>query len=270
MPVRRLRAGYTGSSPRTRGTLFAGRFFAVHLRFIPAHAGNTSTRISPSAEHTVHPRASGEHTPGASVARASTGSSPRTRGTLGDAEGWRVHRPVHPRARGEHSCSMMVGCAADGSSPRTRGTHPSGCSRASGLRFIPAHAGNTLRSHWAAYGSTVHPRARGEHATSRRKSPFDFGSSPRTRGTRPGRLGQRLVVRFIPAHAGNTPSPATRPPLATVHPRARGEHSCSTGRYSVTGGSSPRTRGTLAQLLAPDSLGRFIPAHAGNTASFCI
>ena len=59
-----------------------------------------------------------------------------------------------------------------------------------GLRFIPAHAGNTVVLDLLV-GAV-------------------YGSSPRTRGTR--HLARRLprINRFIPAHAGNTESLASQ------------------------------------------------------------
>ena len=52
---------------------------------------------------------------------------------------------VHPRACGEHwenTAGMDTVC---GSSPRMRGTHRRGKATIGANRFIPAHAGNTLK-----------------------------------------------------------------------------------------------------------------------------
>ncbi len=56
----------------------------------------------------------------------------------------------------------------------------------------------------------------------------------------------RYPARFIPAHAGNTPSAFMR--------------------SSACGGSSPRTRGTRWHSMVRRQIVRFIPAHAGNTS----
>ncbi len=159
--------------------------------------------------------------------------------------------PVHPRARGEHltDTDRLV---AD-------------------MRFIPAHAGNTLGGQGvggADGGSsprtrgtrqparqrqprpTVHPRARGEHPTLHCWRLARAGSSPRTRGTHDRALDALDPARFIPAHAGNT---ALAPPpvsLPTVHPRARGEHVIAGLVESIGFGSSPRTRGTRGACRA--------------------
>ncbi len=111
----------------------------------------------------------------------------------------------------------------------------------------------------------VHPRACGEH--NRTISPMRgvHGSSPCMRGTRSPCGASRLVSRFIPAHAGNTPLCSYLPQRRSVHPRACGEHvvKCTTDR-SYTG-SSPRMRGTRVRCLDDGHAVRFIPAHAGNT-----
>ena len=71
--------------------------------------------------------------------------------------------------------------------------------------------------------------------------------------------------RIIPAFAGNTPR---RPPSASCtwdHPRFRGEHTYRRFLQSLLSGSSPLSRGTLAQSIR-DFLGvGIIPAFAGNT-----
>ena len=155
--------------------------------------------------------------------------------------------PVHPRACGEH----------DDGDP---------CQRAAG-RFIPAHAGNTMQSGHVGAFKRVHPRACGEHRNSAPLDPRDVGSSPRMRGTQGRVVRQEHSERFIPAHAGNTgvrrPASEDRP----VHPRACGEHGFHLCRGQWPGGSSPRMRGTRAPGAAEPAQWRFIPAHAGNTAS---
>ena len=154
----------------------------------------------------------------------SSGSSPRLRGTpatictrcarsrfipasagnttmLRESPG---RKTVHPRVCGEHTSQQVVDAIATGSSPRLRGTRcPSdGC--CSGLRFIPASAGNTEDLALAADQDSVHPRVCGEHTTRTAPSRCSSGSSPRLRGTLPRRPDARGGERFIPASAGNT------------------------------------------------------------------
>ena len=91
-----------------------------------------------------------------------------------------------------------------------------------------------------------------------------IGSSPRTRGTARSRPIGQSRRRFIPAHAGNSPSSSSRCGGMPVHPRARGEQSLRSSGAASYSGSSPRTRGTGAGHTRHSFGRRFIPAHAGN------
>ena len=76
---------------------------------------------------------------------------------------------------------------------------------------------------------------------------------------------QLRLLRFIPAHAGNTLARLVAGSSQSVHPRTRGEHNLPIPGAKVRDGSSPHTRGTprIRKLITYGS--RFIPAHAGNT-----
>ena len=192
------------------------------------------------------------------------GSSPRSRGTLrpdrvpllrrrfipalaGNTQrrsGWCVSRSVHPRARGEHMILAIGAQESGGSSPRSRGTHGRIDQRVIFCRFIPALAGNTPAGSTYHGARPVHPRARGEHATSSSKPATSPGSSPRSRGTPLSTSGNMSHTRFIPALAGNTRARRQAARNQPVHPRARGEHIASMQSETVRIGSSPRSRGT--------------------------
>ena len=94
------------------------------------------------------------------------------------------------------------------------------------------------------YCDSVHPRARGEHS--------DLF------------VLIMILVRFIPAHAGNMRSRSSSCASPPVHPRARGEHAAPDNQMASCNGSSPRTRGTWIDRSARALSFRFIPAHAGN------
>ena len=90
---------------------------------------------------------------------------------------------VHPRLRGEHLRSEASVLTTNGSSPPARGTHNAVNAANGSGRFIPACAGNTLRSAKPRRWVTVHPRLRGEHAALSQSPIYNFGSSPPARGT---------------------------------------------------------------------------------------
>ena len=220
IPVRKRH----GSSPRMRGTLTISSAGTLGQRFIPAYAGNTSSRFLPSACIPVHPRVCGEHESGDYPLSAASGSSPRMRGTQCDCGGETLAtrfipayagntpprrkaeapRPVHPRVCGEHEISGRPEETIDGSSPRMRGTRDSERDSPRHTRFIPAYAGNTESSSRIQGLSTVHPRVCGEHCPRHVTAYHPIGSSPRMRGTQHRIAGCHPELGFIPAYAGNT------------------------------------------------------------------
>jgi len=154
---------------------------------------------------------------------------------------------VHPHARGEHAQCFSGSAATAGSSPRTWGT-PCHTRRAIlAGRFIPTHVGNTIHHDPKVWCFTVHPHARGEHICHRLCSVAKRGSSPRTWGTQPRNRSAVLQARFIPTHVGNTDSRGLTMWQQTVHPHARGEHTCGQSGCQWICGSSPRTWGTQSR-----------------------
>ena len=257
-----------GSSPHTRGTRWPAHAVPWSSRFIPAHAGNTRSSCASCRACTVHPRTRGEHYDSSQHAIYCRGSSPHTRGTrtvrimasmvsrfipahagntfdVPQRDAW---GPVHPRTRGEHSKPSRLSADFTGSSPHTRGTRGGQVPPHDVGRFIPAHAGNTYRYDDLQRHIPVHPRTRGEHDVLCNKQVVGFGSSPHTRGTRTPIQSARPCRRFIPAHAGNTPSSRPRAGSPPVHPRTRGEHPAPGPERGDQPGSSPHTRGTPSVL----------------------
>ncbi len=94
--------------------------------------------------------------------------------------------------------------AIAGSSPHTRGTRHLPLLAQGPGRLIPAHAGNTEAIDPPNAYCSAHPRTRGEHLWIMAPAQQEHGSSPHTRGTRRGTLMTQIIVRLIPAHAGNT------------------------------------------------------------------
>ena len=70
------------------------------------------------------------------------------------------------------------------------------------------------------------------------------GSSPLTRGTPKYVAEFKMSARFIPAYAGNSLKPSSRPGDRAVHPRLRGELTPIFVFTISLIGSSPLTRGT--------------------------
>ena len=171
----------------------------------------------------------------------------------------------HPRACGEHLTSAWVLPLSPGSSPRMRGTHTRLVKAGRKTGIIPAHAGNTWHTGPLVYASGDHPRACGEHNRRRNIAVNRLGSSPRMRGTLPGKSTGLQTSGIIPAHAGNT-HVVTRPITASRdHPRACGEHLVLTLTMLPHSGSSPRMRGTPGSAVSLLAFSGIIPAHAGNT-----
>ena len=277
---------FGGSSPLTRGKPRTRRPDVAARRLIPAHAGKTTRSLPGFLRRWAHPRSRGENGSTSRCGSATAGSSPLTRGKLGDGCGGgdasglipahagktsasvRRGRPprAHPRSRGENQ-GQAVDCVGElGSSPLTRGKHgeDARCQGQGGL--IPAHAGKTPG--WYAPSDTrpAHPRSRGENPTVWETSLARHGSSPLTRGKPPGSGGGHIVPGLIPAHAGKTSS--VRCPIwrRGAHPRSRGENSAFFGGEVGDVGSSPLTRGKRSSAKARRAIRRLIPAHAGKTA----
>ena len=154
--------------------------------------------------------------------------------------------------------------AADGSSPRVRGTCLAPRQCASGLRFIPACAGNIAVENLQALARAVHPRVCGEHSEMDDEEFKKNGSSPRVRGTFDLDSHDGRAVRFIPACAGNIRSVMDSGRRIPVHPRVCGEHPPWMASVRASHGSSPRVRGTSPPLGVVSPAIRFIPACAGN------
>ena len=147
-----------------------------------------------------------------------------------------------------------------------RGTAPHGRGLRLEIRFIPAHAGNSVSAWDRRRIPAVHPRACGEQARRTARWGRDPGSSPRMRGTGPAGLVDHRRRRFIPAHAGNRIASSTGVHGRAVHPRACGEQQKGMTIEDAADGSSPRMRGTGPERCRGRARLRFIPAHAGNSS----
>ncbi len=233
-----------GSSPRVRGTSILLRRRPQRVRFIPASAGNISTKRMPRPSTPVHPRECGEHTGDSWLTCTLDGSSPRVRGTsivrantylnlrfipasAGNMNPYIMvarYITVHPRECGEHSTGDYSPTALNGSSPRVRGTFRTSTGCVYPARFIPASAGNMKYLPLQQQCHPVHPRECGEHCCKTSNCSWFSGSSPRVRGTYDQGLDGIRRGRFIPASAGNMMMAFTDDEGRPVHPRECGEH----------------------------------------------
>ena len=154
-----------------------------------------------------------------------------------------------------------------GSSPHTRGALSAHTESRSTSRIIPAYAGSTGTSATPTGTMPDHPRIRGEHVESGPSRFFPAGSSPHTRGARPSTGRRASPSGIIPAYAGSTIWSPALTCWPTDHPRIRGEHRPGPGKFHLSGGSSPHTRGAPTYANPTGSPPRIIPAYAGSTRS---
>ena len=216
--------GDGGRSPLTRGRPAPASGSARARGSIPAHAGETSTWAGAIGGAKVDPRSRGGDFLIKSALACVSGRSPLTRGrpvTRGD-----IHRllrsiPAHagetrsasarpcrpgvdPRSRGGDIDFLMRFTRAQGRSPLTRGRQIEDKASGTGLRSIPAHAGETSARQHQVPPPEVDPRSRGGDAGEDQPDERRSGRSPLTRGrpcctgNSPARSGS------IPAHAGET------------------------------------------------------------------
>ena len=142
-PFLALRLETQGSSPRMRGSPLPVPEISDHAGIIPAHAGLTAVVNLYRMPYWDHPRACGAHGKPNFAVFATSGSSPRMRGSLaavnadlGKAGIIPAHAGLtppcscpaarsgdHPRACGAHVNAFPAGSRQRGSSPRMRGSH---------------------------------------------------------------------------------------------------------------------------------------------------
>ncbi len=254
------------------------------FRFIPAPAGNGILTPAPKFGPAVYPRACGERNQVAQLRPAGAGLSPRLRGTVDVAQGVVVAPrfipapagngasmlpallafAVYPRACGERLTTAGESRAGGGLSPRLRGTVQHVISDVRHHRFIPAPAGNGSPNAISCKCSTVYPRACGERGVDCVSHVVFLGLSPRLRGTDLLQSINVMVMRFIPAPAGNGHCEKVSYGCGAVYPRACGERTGLVILPHRVFGLSPRLRGTGSASGVGNNRVRFIPAPAGN------
>ena len=258
-----------------------------HVRIIPAHAGQTTSRSRSRCPRSDHPRACGANPVLGDFRGRDDGSSPRMRGKR--TEEWGRHRsrriiPAHagqttsglpgsvtssdhPRACGANvEMHASLGSHA-GSSPRVRGKLRYRHYPLLVARIIPAHAGQTCCRRRPSRSRPDHPRACGANSFTPAFNWPSTGSSPRMRGKLREPLRVLHDIRIIPAHAGQTSWAVSVRYAFADHPRACGANLPEAYLVRDVLGSSPRMRGKRHGDRAQPRTLRIIPAHAGQTPS---
>ena len=132
---------------------------------------------------------------------------------------------------------------SSGSSPRGRGKPCPAPHWSERTGLIPAWAGKTVFLAMDRDPSGAHPRVGGENGTHARGPLSVEGSSPRGRGKPSNPLGSLTPGRLIPAWAGKTSTPTSKPSAPRAHPRVGGENLIVDRPANPQAGSSPRGRG---------------------------
>ena len=274
-----------GSSPRVRGKRVFPHGLTYTPRLVPTCAGKTAHSSTTKAISSAHPRVCGENVISSLKLTVWLGSSPRVRGK--PTSGRPRHPPhrlipacagktarrfvdpweyrAHPRVCGENLHLVTVDEAWAGSSPRMRGKRDRPSFELRPRRLIPACAGKTSKGRSTTALQWAHPRVCGENPSEKRYARMKVGSSPRVRGKLWDLVAVFVNAGLIPACAGKTFPAMSRVRYIRAHPRVCGENTNDTISAALEGGSSPRVRGKLWDLVAVFVNAGLIPACAGKT-----
>ena len=172
-----------------------------------------------------------------------------------------------------------------GLSPRVRGNPRRTVSELTGVRSIPACAGEPRAWRFPSWNAKVYPRVCGgtpgerilailERGLSprvrgnRRLAPFkssrDAGLSPRVRGNRSVGSSRPMYCRSIPACAGEPRPPGSRGRACRVYPRVCGGTGFRSLDIAGVPGLSPRVRGNHLRTDRRPRWHGSIPACAGE------
>ena len=210
------------------------------------------------------PHSRGAHRPGRRVG-AGPGTIPAFAGSTRGSRTRSSRSWDHPRIRGEHEYQWGADRSGWGPSPHSRGAHVATQPVGVLVGTIPAFAGSTGSSQPPRSSGRDHPRIRGEHRWSWRRSTGSSGPSPHSRGAQINAYGVDANEGTIPAFAGSTVAWACAHVRGGDHPRIRGEHSTSASRTRCGTGPSPHSRGARPGRDVRARVERTIPAFAGST-----
>ena len=154
--------------------------------------------------------------------------------------------------------------STSGLSPRVRGNPMRGMVATYCSGSIPACAGEPNEGHGGNILLRVYPRVCGGTTAAESQEQATTGLSPRVRGNRLAWDGEQLVIRSIPACAGEPSRRYRSPASASVYPRVCGGTAFAAYWEAHCEGLSPRVRGNPADLPNLAVRLRSIPACAGE------
>ena len=173
-------------------------------------------------------------------------------------------RRVYPRVCGGTTTPAGLAIPTCGLSPRVRGNPSSSIHASTRIRSIPACAGEPANAVRSSALWTVYPRVCGGTYQAQLRDLLASGLSPRVRGNHPTRRAGDCQVGSIPACAGE-PWTITRSCRSRgVYPRVCGGTCLRYRLVDARQGLSPRVRGNPFQAGSRRSVGRSIPACAGE------
>ena len=153
----------------------------------------------------------------------------------------------------------------EGLSPRGRGKPGNGYPPPAALGSIPAWAGETGTIPFSSSGTTVYPRVGGGNRRAAYADTANPGLSPRGRGKPGAGNPAAVLLRSIPAWAGETPRLIVAGGLPEVYPRVGGGNFAGRDDFPRLVGLSPRGRGKRNPFQDFAGIPRSIPAWAGET-----
>ena len=212
----------TGSSPLARGLRGGPAGWESDPGIIPARAGFTRTRSTPTTRPEDHPRSRGVYRPRPAPQSEFRGSSPLARGLpwvpRRRLRGLRIIPARAGFTRGRDRRGGMVG-----DHPRSRGVYNrSGRRPSSGVGSSPLARGLRYGCPSPAVLEEDHPRSRGVYEGFSLDGSPDPGSSPLARGLPLGPAERRFGLGIIPARAGFTHGTHSLYRRGEDHPRSRG------------------------------------------------
>ena len=158
----------------------------------------------------------------------------------------------------------MAERSTKGLSPRVRGNHHLASGDSIWVGSIPACAGepDSGRGIWSL--CAVYPRVCGGTVPGSTVDDAFAGLSPRVRGNRVGAEKERVLVRSIPACAGEPPGSTGPGSTGAVYPRVCGGTWIRANDPLLVEGLSPRVRGNLIGPAVGQRAVGSIPACAGE------